>query len=1042
MAERLGILSATQSNISSQLAGALAMQDKWKNELIETIHQQHLLPFLDDEKKVRNHLDIHKVGEQLAAAAQKERMAHLQRKFIDKLQFPEIRDRQNRIPRAHKETFHWVFTSDNKETRAGSNFGKWLHQGEGIFWVSGKPASGKSTFMRYVQESLETTDRLRAWAGSESRLIITTYFFWKAGHPLQKTRAGLLQTLLYDLLRQLPGLVPKVFPERWERFYLVGDDFEPWSWPCLLSAFEILVELVGKRSDIRVFFMIDGLDECDDDHEDLVQLLSRAVACTTHVKMLLGSRPEQRFKDAYGIGPHFRMQDLTYSDIANYVLSELCNQGLFRTLKAVQPHRAVEISNNIAQKASGVFLWVTLVVRSLNEGLQNGDNISELESRLARTPPELDELYAAMLKGLEPQYLGQASHMFQMVRATTKHLNLLDFSFATDDSEIDLSTVDKPPLDLAEINLRHDAALRRLNSRCKGLLEVCVWSQAEEVAELSPPITSCNTIDEITSNLSTTIMGDMPVPIKHSREKKSSSEDTKTTPLKSSLFTRETSCNDDPGSIPRPDHLGPMSRSSDLTSMPRYIGTASLPRLNDRVPRVWPTSSFESSLRPRITNLSPGEPANGPMILAKGQALVRATDEFYAEQMMVRPRYRLLDGSYYSRKSQPKRRPQHALHETYQHDSESAARRQTPRTAALGSFEVLEIDYLHRTAKDFVERPVNWDPLLQAGNSSFHPCVSMLKSSIRMLDRLNVDQLSIVKLWVWIDWCLEWAVSVERSSQALNRSWMSHLDHTVSRLMTTPRYNAGSLLEEHTRERMRVLVPEARDSPHIPDGKSLWKYHWANTEPGRCGLGASFDTLCIQSNLSSVVNNRSQKAKSRLGCHDGLGRPLLDYIWLSRIDPPIEGAATSVRTSPNLSEYPYYPGLSAFGDSQPQPSKLPSHQFEATTVSFLIANGADPNEWYDNGTPWMRFLTTVSQLYEEKADRGDWQSPEFQQWYDVFVAFIKGGADPKADFNSPCGSYVREIFEKWDTVKMQRLQRLMKLKRYKLPLWTPGLGEK
>lgn len=59
--------------------------------------------------------------------------------------------------------------------------------------------------MKYLHRHENTLAALRTWAGGK-QLVTASYFFWYAGADMQKSQQGLLQTLLYDILRQFPAL--------------------------------------------------------------------------------------------------------------------------------------------------------------------------------------------------------------------------------------------------------------------------------------------------------------------------------------------------------------------------------------------------------------------------------------------------------------------------------------------------------------------------------------------------------------------------------------------------------------------------------------------------------------------------------------------------------------------------------------------------------------------------------------------------------------------------------------------------------------------
>ncbi|KAK1486937.1 hypothetical protein CABS01_13070 [Colletotrichum abscissum] len=67
------------------------------------------------------------------------------REILRSLRFAQIAERQTEIPSAHQETYEWIF----KES-PDVNFSSWLQGSRGIFWITGKPGSGKSTLMKFI----------------------------------------------------------------------------------------------------------------------------------------------------------------------------------------------------------------------------------------------------------------------------------------------------------------------------------------------------------------------------------------------------------------------------------------------------------------------------------------------------------------------------------------------------------------------------------------------------------------------------------------------------------------------------------------------------------------------------------------------------------------------------------------------------------------------------------------------------------------------------------------------------------------------------
>jgi hypothetical protein len=60
------------------------------------------------------------------------------------------------------------------------------------------------------------------------------------------------------------------------------------------------------------------------------------------------------------------------------------------------PSKAPQLASDIADKAEGVFFWVKLVVQLLIEGLEDGDDLDELQAKLYSLPSGLSDLYRRM----------------------------------------------------------------------------------------------------------------------------------------------------------------------------------------------------------------------------------------------------------------------------------------------------------------------------------------------------------------------------------------------------------------------------------------------------------------------------------------------------------------------------------------------------------------------------------------------------------------------------------------------------------------------
>ncbi|KAI3318136.1 hypothetical protein HD806DRAFT_513199 [Xylariaceae sp. AK1471] len=390
------------------------------------------------------------------------------------LEYRSLQDRYDSINDAHRKTFDWIYQGPSNRQKPWSNFSEWLVDRSSTYWINGKAASGKSTLMKYLYQHENTTRLLHAWAG-ERRLICAAYFFWHLGSPIQKSQVGLLRSLLYETLKQCPGLILPVMTDLC-RDIMKRKSKEPIglgepTLPELKRWLKKLIE-VTRRSVFSLAIWIDGVDEFDGDYLELITFIESLCSGSHHVKFILASRPIPACVESFQSYPSLRLQDLTYDDMIQFATDRLGSS--FQRKGSQHTQLVIELVN----KSSGVFLWVVLVVKSLLDGLQNGDRIDELRERLEVMPRELKSLFSHMIRKVPMSYRRQAYKFLQLslhsLDTETKlqghAIHAIKLSFA-DDSWSDPQESPIRFLSQTEEEQRETEIVARVRSRCCGLLE-------------------------------------------------------------------------------------------------------------------------------------------------------------------------------------------------------------------------------------------------------------------------------------------------------------------------------------------------------------------------------------------------------------------------------------------------------------------------------------------------------------------------------------------------------------------------------------------
>jgi hypothetical protein len=276
------------------------------------------------------------------------------------------------------------------------------------------------------------------------------------------------------VLRVCPDLIPTLCPTSWERGINSGLGY---SWPL-----KDLAEALGRLNETNVAstkfcFFIDGLDEYYGDHLELIKTIQH-LACIPSVKICVSIRPWPCFEDAFGqdVQRKLYLQDLTKADMTKFARDKLAEHPRSSHLTEKKLEFQLMVSD-IVHRAQGVFLWTRLVVRSLREGLTNGDTTSDLQQRLKELPSDLEDFFRRIIASVDKVYERRMAATFQVMLMANKPLPLMVCSFIGEESASLQGEEVSTNLELWFENLNDTLcraeleAERQINGRFKGLLE-------------------------------------------------------------------------------------------------------------------------------------------------------------------------------------------------------------------------------------------------------------------------------------------------------------------------------------------------------------------------------------------------------------------------------------------------------------------------------------------------------------------------------------------------------------------------------------------
>ncbi|KAK7985854.1 hypothetical protein PG988_003476 [Apiospora saccharicola] len=427
---------------------------------------------------------------------------------LDKLWFSDMLSREASVNDPSGKSYRWVLQppydssesldmgdEDSERKAARSHFNQWLEFESGLFYISGKPGSGKSTLMKFLAQDTHTQHQLQKWAAAAGRkLVLARFFFWISGTTLQKSVEGLYRAILWEILTQCPDLIPNVFPARWKDHedHKSRVSHVPMCLSEAREAFGLLQKSLDSRHAVCLF--IDGLDEYDGDYWKLGNEL--ASWKSAHVKICVSARPYNGFQQTLPLDSsrHFQLEDLNRRDMLEHTRCELLKDERFCQLQNQDPSSTREVVRNLARNAEGVFLWTVLAIKYILQALTSQYSADQLLEMLNNDiPKDLEDMFLQMFDRI-PQSEKRLASISLLVMSDPL-IRLCFFEFPEIRSSLmfhwyieqtiqDMALYDAgQDVKTSRLNLQQSpktqikAAKMRLNSRCAGFINRTYYNE-------------------------------------------------------------------------------------------------------------------------------------------------------------------------------------------------------------------------------------------------------------------------------------------------------------------------------------------------------------------------------------------------------------------------------------------------------------------------------------------------------------------------------------------------------------------------------------
>jgi len=280
-----------------------------------------------------------------------------------------------------------------------------------FLWLKGKPGAGKSTI---IKEALK-----RARGRTREDLIVSRFFFNARGTSLECTPLGMFRGLSWHLFDQ-----DEHFRSYFTDHYRAKSRSARSEWhPDEEELQNLILGAVRTRpaSAPRIVLLIDALDECEErGAREVVRYLTRLLETVEVANQKLDICLSGRHYPTITSPRSFEVfvEDGNREDILCYIRRRIPYDIM------PNPQSVDLLHTMIAEKSSGIFLWVVLVIDIVLRDVDEGKTAFEIEQSLMEVPEDLLTLFSGLINSLGSKERARAMQLIQWVLLSNTPLPL------------------------------------------------------------------------------------------------------------------------------------------------------------------------------------------------------------------------------------------------------------------------------------------------------------------------------------------------------------------------------------------------------------------------------------------------------------------------------------------------------------------------------------------------------------------------------------------------------------------------------------------
>lgn len=297
-----------------------------------------------------------------------------------------------------------------------------------VLWLLGAPGIGKTMISSYIAEVLQKNE--------ESPSGIFVFYFCNDRNDDRRTTPAIVRGLVVQLLRQQPGLFQAISEDYRRHGKSIAEN---------LSALFVALRRLLRRTEARVYILIDALDECEGSSRHDFFTFIEDLDPDMKVSIIITSRPEVDVEDAVGDTDILRVDSARVNeDLSRFI--DIKVDDLAKKKKRFPAKLIEDIRNVLQRQAGGTFLWVSLAL----EDIASATTAKRGRERLEGLPKGLSGIYQRILDNIREEDVDDAAFILRWVVASRRPMKVYELAAAQAMADWEGDTAPRPD-DLDEL---------------------------------------------------------------------------------------------------------------------------------------------------------------------------------------------------------------------------------------------------------------------------------------------------------------------------------------------------------------------------------------------------------------------------------------------------------------------------------------------------------------------------------------------------------------------------------------------------------------